>query len=99
MAEKPADAPKPPPAPQPEKPSLKPPRVVERDQKTQLRQRARPTLGPPEVVVHGAWGRALPAPRPGEREESIFTSWLMGLLGKPHPRALAEDEARKAARR
>jgi hypothetical protein len=61
--------------------------------------RAKPTLGPPEVVVHGAWGRALPAPRPGEREESIFTSWLMGLLGKPHPRALAEDEARKAARR
>jgi hypothetical protein len=61
--------------------------------------RVKPSLGPPKVVVHGAWGRALPAPRPGEKEESIFTSWLMGLLGKPHPRALEEDEARSAARR
>jgi len=61
--------------------------------------REKPSLGPPKVVVHGAWGRALPPPLPGEKEESIFTSWLMGLLGKPHPRALEEDEARKAARR
>ena len=61
--------------------------------------RVKPTLGPPKVVVHGAWGRALPPPLPGEREESIFTSWLMGLLGKPHPRALEDDETRKAARR
>ncbi len=61
--------------------------------------RDKPRLGPPRVVVHGAWGRALPPPLPGEKEESIFTSWLMGLLGKPHPRALAEDEARKTARR
>lgn len=61
--------------------------------------RTKPKLGPPRVVVHGSWGRALPPPRPGEKEESIFTSWLMGLLGRPHPRALEEDEARKAARR
>ena len=32
-----------------------------------------------------------------EQEESIFTSWLMGLLDKPHSRALEEDEARSAA--
>jgi hypothetical protein len=62
-------------------------------------RREKPRLGPPRVVVRGAWGRALPAPRPGEKEESIFTSWLMGLLGKPHPRALEEDQAREAARR
>ena len=61
--------------------------------------RVKPSLGPPQVVVHGAWGRALPPPLPGEKEESIFTSWLMGLLGKPHPRALENDETRKAARR
>ena len=61
--------------------------------------RLKPSLGPPKVVVHGAWGRALPAPLPGEKEGSIFTSWLMGLLGKPHPRALAEQQADKAARR
>lgn len=57
----------------------------------------KPRLSPPRVVVRGAWGRPLPAPEPGEKEESIFTSWLMGLLGKPHPRAIEEDEARKAA--
>lgn len=61
--------------------------------------RVKPSLGPPQVVVHGAWGRALPPPLPGEKEESIFTSWLMGLLGKPHPRALENDETRKAAGR
>lgn len=61
--------------------------------------RVKPSLGPPQVVVHGAWGRALPPPLPGEKEESIFTSWLMGLLGKPHPRALEDDQTRKAARR
>ncbi len=49
------------------------------------KSREKPRLGPPRVVVRGAWGRALPAPKPGEREESIFTSWLMGLLGKPYP--------------
>jgi hypothetical protein len=67
--------------------------------KGEARCRVKPTLGPPRVVVHGTWGRALPPPLPGEREESLFTSWLMGLLGRPHPRALAEDEAREAARR
>ena len=61
--------------------------------------RVKPTLGPTRTVVHGAWGRALPAPKPGEKEESIFTSWLMGLLGRPHPGALEEDKARTALRR
>jgi len=61
--------------------------------------RVKPSLGPPQIVVHGAWGRALPPPLPGEREESIFTSWLMGLLGKPHPRALEREQASKVARR
>lgn len=62
-------------------------------------RREKPRLGPPRVVVRGAWGRALRPPLPGEKEESIFTSWLMGLLGKPHPRALEEDEARRAGQR
>lgn len=61
--------------------------------------RAKPSLGPPKTVVHGAWGRALPAPKPGEKEESIFTSWLMGLLGRPHPGAVEEDKARATVRR
>ena len=60
--------------------------------------RVKPTLGPPKVVVHGAWGRALPAPKPGEREESIFTSWLMGLLGRPHP-GIVENHEEAPARR
>lgn len=63
--------------------------------------RVKPSLGPPQVVVHGAWGRALPPPLPGEKEESIFTSWLMGLLGRPHPGVVEEEKARarEAARR
>ncbi len=47
--------------------------------------RAKPTLRPPKVEVHGAWGRALPAPNPGEKAASTFTSRLTGLLGRPHP--------------
>lgn len=52
----------------------------------------KPRLGPPRVVVRGAWGRPLPAPKPGVKEESIFTSWLMGLLGRPHPDTLDEGD-------
>ena len=62
-------------------------------------RREKPRLGPPRVVVRGAWGRALPAPKAGEKEESIFTSWLMGLLGRPHPGVVEEEKAREAARR
>ena len=59
----------------------------------------KPRLGPPRVVVRGAWGRALPPPKPGQKEESIFTSWLMGLLGRPHPDTLDESELKQPARR
>lgn len=62
-------------------------------------RREKPRLPPPRVVVRGSWGRAVPAPRPGEKEESIFTSWLMGLLGRRHPRVVEEEQARDAARR
>lgn len=60
--------------------------------------RVKPTLGPPKIVVHGAWGRALPAPKPGEKEESIFTSWIMGLLGRPHPGTVENGEQAPARR-
>jgi hypothetical protein len=67
---------------------------------TPTMRREKPRLGPPRVVVRGSWGRALPAPKPGEKEESIFTSWLMGLLGRPHPRVVEEEKtAQEAARR
>ncbi len=62
-------------------------------------QPVKPRLSPPRVVVRGAWGRALPPPKPGQKEESIFTSWLMGLLGRPHPDTLDEPDPKQPAGR